>query len=228
MYIKANHFDYDALLGGIVERLDLKDAPLDDQMLSDIFKSFATTYKGLRADQKLKDWQEEIVVSFLGDIQSRVKYTEIIVIEDEEPFLEEDNYHQVLSRVLDDLSGLFEGEGESDLWRYVESFWDCICYNLHPNIEYVSTPEYNHHFKLPNDSILTPEQLANFLRDWVEQYLSSMLEGIDEFLFDNINWNILPSEFMKDIEILDKPGPVVKHGDTLINFPFILLEVHNR
>lgn len=228
MFIKANHFDYDKLLGGIVDHLDLKDEPLTTELVNVVLKTFENNYKVTRQKQELEDWQEKIVVSFLSSVQSMVKYTEIIAVEDEEPFLEEDNYHQVLSRVLDDLSDLFEGDGEDRLWMYVENFWDSICYNLNPQIEYLSTPEHNHHFKLPNEAILTPGQLANFLREWVESYLSSFLTGMDEFLFDNINNQILPQEFMQDINILDIPGSKAKHGDTLITFPLILLEVHNR
>lgn len=228
MYIKANHFDYDKLLGGIVEHLDLKDEPLTTELVNVVLKTFENNYKVTRQKQELEDWQEKIVVSFLSSVQSMVKYTEFIAIEDEEEFLEEDNYHQVLGRVLDDLSDLFEGDGEDKLWMYVESFWDNVCYNMNPQIEYISTPEYNHHFKLPNGAVLTPGQLANFLREWVESYLSSFLTGVDEFLFDNINNQILPQEFMQDINILDIPGSKAKHGDTLITFPLILLEVHNR
>lgn len=228
MYIKANHFDYDKLLGGIVDHLDLKDEPLTTELVNVVLKTFENNYKVTRQKQELEDWQEKIVVSFLSSVQSMVKYAEFIANEDEEPFLEEDSYHQVLGRVLDDLSDLFEGDGESKLWMYVENFWDHICYNLNPQIEYITTPEYNHHFKLPNGAVLTPGQLANFLREWVENHLSSFLTDVDEFLFDNINNQILPHEFMQDINILDIPGSKAMHGDTLITFPLILLEVHNR
>lgn len=211
MYIKANHFNYDKLLGGIVEHLDLQDAPLDDQMVSNVFKGFESTYKELRANQKLEDWQENIVIELLSSLRLTCDY------------LGQD-LGDCLDKVLNNLVDIFTGEDDGALWGYVENFYD----RLISGIEHGAKLSPGNHVVLANGAELEPEQFANFLRSWVESHLSNELEGINGFLFDAINENVLPREYMKDINVMDIPGSKAKHGDTLITFPLILLEVHNR
>lgn len=207
MYIKANNFDYDGLLRGIVTHLDFQDTPLGDDDVARVFKNFATAYKGVRAAQGLEEWQEAIVIEFLSGIQ-----------------LTAHDFGNTLSEVLDNLVDILTGEDDGKLWCYVEPFMDRI------ELDYIAdvTLTLSGEFVLKDDITMTPDVFANFLKEWTEKHLSNRLEGVNGFLFDNINMNILPREYMKDINILDIPGAKVKYGDTLITFPLILLEVHNR
>lgn len=224
MFIKANHFNYDKLLGGIVEHLDLQDTPLDDQMVSDVLKGFESTYKELHANQKLEDWQEELVIEFLSSIQATVAYDKQWNSEDDE-IKEELSYHSVLVKVLDTLVDCITGTNDDIMSCYLDHFIDRIVYG---HIPHLCTMDREGNFILANGATLEPDQFANFLRGWVENHLSTDLEGINGFLFDEINHNVLPREYMKDIHVVDIPGSKAKHGDTLITFPLILLEVHNR
>lgn len=207
MYIKANHFDYDSLLRGIVTHLDLQDTPLVDQDVTKVLKNFATAYKGVRAAQGLEEWQEAIVIEFLSSVQ-----------------LSTHDFGNTLAEVLDNLADILTGEDDGKLWCYVEPFMDRI------ELDYIAdvTLTLSGQFVLKDDITMEPDVFANFLKEWTEKHLSNQLEGINGFLFDNINLNILPREYMKDINIMDIPGQIVKYGDTLITFPLILLEVHNR
>lgn len=207
MYIKANHFNYDKLLGGIVEHLDLQDTPLDDLMVSNVFKGFESTYKELRTNQKLEDWQESIVIEFISSIE-----------------LMATNFSGALDQVLENIVDIFTGQDDGSLWRFIEIFMDRIELDQVPDV----TLTLQGNFVLKDDIQLSPDVFAQFLKEWVESHLSHQLEGINGFLFDQINHNVLPREYMKDITILDIPGSKAKHGDTLITFPLILLEVHNR
>ncbi|QZA70542.1 hypothetical protein AH04_59 [Erwinia phage AH04] len=224
MYIKANHFNYDKLLGGIVEHLDLQDTPLDDQMVSNVFKGFESTYKELRANQKLEEWQEQIVVQFLASIQTTVMYYASSWFNDDDEPREVMGYTEVLAKLLDSLADCLTGTGDDDMIEYVDSFIDRIVTGDIKEVKFTNDLKYC----LINGAELDAEQFANFLRSWVESHLSNELEGINGFLFDAINENVLPREYMKDINVMDIPGSKAKHGDTLITFPLILLEVHNR
>lgn len=224
MYIKANHFNYDKLLGGIVEHLDLQDTPLDDQMVSDVFKSFESTYKELRTNQQLEDWQERIVVQFLASVQTTVLYHTSSWFCDDEESRQEMSYAEILAKLLDTLVDCLTGTNDDDLVEYTEEFVDRIMNGHMEEVSFTNDLKY----RLINGAELDAEQFANFLRSWVESHLSSELNGINGFLFNEINENVLPQEFMKDINIMDIPGSKAKHGDTLITFPLILLEVHNR
>lgn len=224
MFIKANNFNYDKLLGGIVEHLDLQDTPLDDQMVSDIFKGFESTYKELRANQKLEDWQEQIVVQFLASVQTTVLYYGSSWFNDDEEPRQEMSYTEILAKLLDTLVDCLTGTNDDDLVEYTEAFVDRIIHGQMEEVKFTSDLKY----QLINGAILEPDQFANFLKSWVESHLSNELNGINGFLFDEINNNVLPQEYMKDINVMDLPGSKAKHGDTLITFPLILLEVHNR
>lgn len=224
MFIKANHFDYDKLLGGIVEHLDLKDEHPDDQMVSDLFKNFESTYKRLRIDQKLEDWQEELVVEFLSSVQTSVMYNGQYQLDDES-LGEDQSYHAILARIMDSLVDCITGTNDDTLSAYLDGFIDRIAYD---HISHLCTMNREGKFILANGATLEPEQFANFLKSWVESHLSNELDGINGFLFEEINNNVLPQEYMKDINVMDIPGSKAKHGDTLITFPLILLEVHNR
>jgi hypothetical protein len=224
MYIKANHFDYDKLLGGIVEHLGLQDTPLDDQMVSDVFKGFESSYKELRTNQKLEDWQERIVVQFLASVQTTVMYYASSWFNDDEEPRQEMSYAEILAKLLDTLVDCLTGTNDDELVEYTESFIDRIVTGDMQEVTFTSDCKY----RLINGAELDAEQFANFLRSWIESHLSSDLDGINNFLFNEINENVLPREYMKDITIMDIPGSKAKHGDTLITFPLILLEVYDR
>lgn len=211
MYIKANRFDYGKLLKGIVTHLDLQDTPLDDQMVTNVFKGFEVAYKQHRSNQKLEDWEEKIVIEFLSSVQMTCDY------------LDKD-FGEYLDKILQNLVDMLTGDDDGLLWSYIEAFMDRVECDHIPDLTLTLTGD----FVVKDDITMTPDVFAGFLRGWVESHFSHSMEGINGFLFDAINENILPHEYMKDITIMDIPGTKVKHGDTLITLPFILLEVYDR
>lgn len=222
MYIKANHFNYDTLLAGLVEHLDLQDTPLDDQMLAKIFKDFETRHKARRSACKLEEWQEKIVVEFLNSVQF-VQCAIGVKTDDEYEEPSSSDFYELLANLLDTLVDCITATNNDDLIEYL----DCFLRRLYSgNIEGVTFTD-DDTFTLANGAVLDAEQFANFLRDWTETYLTDEISDLDKFLLFHLNGNIGVTEYMKDITVLDIPGPKARHGDSVIGFPSILLEVYN-
>lgn len=204
MFIRANHFDYDALLTGIMDHADLKDEGVTSESVLRVLKAFEKRYKEQKAISPLEDWQEALCIEFLAGIQSYSNYLEA---EEDEP-----NYHTSFENrvieVLEDLPAYYDA---GDSIRGIHHFCETFVHRL-----YEHYPQFND---------LTGEQFTETLRGLLNQYAGRKLEGIDKFLFNEINKNILASESMTDINILDIPGTTVKYGNALITFPIILLEV---
>lgn len=207
MFVRANHFDYDALLAGIIDHADLKDEAVTDESILQVLKSFEKKYKEQKAVSPLEPWQEALCIKFLSGIQS---YSTFLEAEEEEP-----DYHKAFEQdvieVLEDLPAYFDG---GDSVRGIHKFCETFVHSL-----YKDYPDLND---------MTGDEFTDTLRGWLDQYTGRKLEGIDKFLFNEINKNILLFESMTDLTILDVPGTTVKYGNALITFPIILLEVHNR
>lgn len=224
MFVRANHFNYDTLLNGIVEHLDLQDEAIDDQTVLNVFKGFEKEYKELKHEQKLSDWEVMVASEFISAIQiGSLQYKKTMKSMNEQP---DDRYdfHTLLVTILEELPGICTGEDDGDLWCEVELFFDKITNDQIPGLTLLNDGTYI----IENGARLTPDQFGNFLKDWVERHLSMEMKGLHSFLFDNINENILPREYMKDLTICDIPGSKVEYGNALITFPLILLEVYER
>jgi len=219
MYIKANHFDYDALLTGIVDRLDLQDNPLDDETIKKVFIDFQARHKVRTAANQLEPWQETIVLSLLNSVQHTQNYVD--AEENSDPTA--DDFYILMGKILNTLGDCLTGTNDDLLVGYLEHFLDWIG-NGH--VEGV-TLDNEGDYVLANGATLKSDQFANFLRDWTERYLTAEISELDKFLLHHINNNIGYTEYLKSMTVLDLPGPKVKYGDSVITFPSILLEVHN-
>lgn len=229
MYLKANYFNYDTFIQGIITELGSQDQVIDDDYFLNLFKGFEKNYKLSKEGLTLEPWQESLVVDLISSVQLTVKcvvegFEGLDTETPEDEMKKSDHYREVMIKILDNLVEIFTGEDDGSLWYYIENFYDGVY--LSGRSGAAGRPDGK--IVIPGGIELEPEQFAHFLKDWAHQYLSIELSDSDRILFDHINNNILPREYMKDITVIDVPGTKVKYGDTVITFPLILLEVYDR
>lgn len=221
MYVNATHFDYDAFLGGIIEHAGLKDTGVTDDAIKDILLKFEVAYRQhMELKDKLTPIQKEIchrfIVSVLCDVYCEDESSEYAVTDMSKLTEVMDKR---LAYSLDSLEALLTSDIEPLDIDEVTFFLNWMS----ERGKEVNKGDYC--FEIEGMGYINPADFVNHLSTWLESYVRSSFSELNKFIFDNINWNILPREILIGLTILDRPGKTVKYGNALITFPIILLEV---
>lgn len=218
MFIRANNFEYDKLLEGIIELGDFKDVVVDDETILKVMLNFQEAYKAEIKKDMLKPWQRDVCAQFLSCIGGSVNYRS----EEEELGLKEkvDAFDALVKETLEVLEEMLEGTDDGRYWNLLEYFVDFV--NEHALVGTSEPPVW--HYVFDGDSVKATD-FVNHLTEWLSIYSGSQLTGVNHFIYTVMNLNILPNELVRDITVLDLPGNKVKYGNALITFPIILLEV---
>lgn len=219
MFIRANHFDYDKLLEGIIELGDFKDEIITDKTIHKVMLNFQEAYKEELKKDTLAPWQREICAQFFSSIGNDTNYG--FTDEDEITLVEKvATFDTAVKESLELLEAILEGSNTEKTWGDLENFSDYI--NDHALLATEEPPVWYYSF---NGVSIKDTDFVNHLTEWLDIYSGSKLTGLNQFLFSALNLNLLPHELVQDITVLDLPGNKVKHGNALITFPIILLEV---
>lgn len=224
MYVKANHFDYDAFLEGIQNLGGLQDDILTQEILTGVLKRFADNYKKLsEASLNLGKERNELCQLLLSDAVFDYKVEQAADNVDEP----RGSYHQISSNLDEQITDSIEwveyalqnGHEPCDTdfaYKTTKYLYDRVIDNAKDELKL----SY-----LIDSEIISEDEIIIRLKEWLESYLRSELSDLDKFIFDNISYNMKSAEVLNGISVIDIPGTIVKYGDTLITIPLILIEV---
>lgn len=215
MYVIVNNFNYEDLLNKLVQKLGLEDVPLTDDVIKKVFLDLQTRFN---INQRKKLTVDEITLvenyfkNFIG-----LSYSDYIEDEDPEQKDNEANKDEFLmaisSEYEESLIGLtaimMTPEDERAIYS-PESL--AVVDKL---IEMSSGLDYE------EDPI---ETAIDYLASLVDKYLSRDIEEIDLFLLKEMECALSEGEFLSAVHVFDKPGKLVRYGNTLITFPIIVIE----
>lgn len=219
MFIRANHFEYDKLLEGIIELGDFKDEVIDDESILKVMLNFQEAYKAQIKKDTLEPWQREICNQFFSSVGGGINYG--FVDEDDITLVEKTTtFEASVKECLEKLEAVLDGSDDGRLWNELEFFTDYV--DEHAELVSENPPRWNYVFE---GTKIKDTDFVNHLTGWLEVYNGASLTGLNRFLYNAINLNLLPHELVRDINVLDLPGNKVEHGNVLITFPIIMLEV---
>lgn len=219
MFIRANHFDYDKLLAGIIELGDFKDEVIDDKSILKVMLNFQDVYKAEIKKDNLKPWQRKICNQFFSSVGGGINYG--FAGEDELTLVEKvDSFETSVKECLEHLEAVLDGSDEGHFWGELEFFVDYV--DDHAELVTENPPSWEYVF---GKTRIKEKDFVNHLTGWLDVYNGSNMTGLNRFLYNAINLNLLPHELVRDITVLDLPGNKVVHGNVLITFPLIMLEV---
>ncbi|QYN80035.1 putative RNA polymerase sigma factor [Kosakonia phage Kc263] len=219
MFIRANHFEYDKLLEGIIELGDFKDEVIDDESILKVMLNFQEAYKAQIKKDTLKPWQRKICAQFFSSVGGAINYG--FASEDDVTLVEKvASFDTSVKECLEKLEAVLDGSDDGYLWGPLEFFVEYV--NDHAVLVTEDPPSWDYVF---SGQRIKGGDFVNHLAEWLGIYNGAQLEGLNHFLYKAINLNLLPHELVRDITVLDLPGDKVKHGNVLITFPIIMLEV---
>ena len=206
MFVYLNAFDYDELIGGIVERLGIQDEPLTYEMLLKAFKSVSERLK--RRTELISSINEdpEKLVEKLAD-----SYLELIRISPH--FNDETNPVSFLIEII-------TGSRPQSVWEGYE-----IYLILSEDHQEVGNDKDGYYLDIdPEEALAVAETILNFIE-------CNKLVGedpLDSFLEEHIKNQLIGDEpGSLQLEVIDSPGKVVTYGNSLITFPLLLAKVEH-
>ena len=206
MFVYLNAFDYDELIGGIVERLGIQDEPLTYEMLLKAFKSVSERLK--RRTELISSINEdpEKIVEKLAD-----SYLELIRISPH--FNDETNPVSFLIEII-------TGSRPQSVWEGYE-----IYLILSEDHQEVGNDKDGYYIDIdPEEALAVAETILNFIE-------CNKLMGedpLDSFLEEHIKNQLIGDEpGSLQLEVIDSPGKVVTYGNSLITFPLLLAKVEH-
>ena len=204
MFVYLNAFDYDELIGGIVERLGIQDEPLTYEMLLKAFKSVSERLK--RRTELISSINEdpEKLVEKLAD-----SYLELVRISPH--FNDETNPVSFLLEII-------TGSRPQSVWEGYE-----IYLILSEDHQEVGNDKDGYYLDIDPEEALA---VAETVLDFIECNKLMGEDPLDSFLEEHIKNQLIGDELGSlQLEVIDSPGKVVTYGNSLITFPLLLAKV---
>ena len=206
MFVYLNAFDYDELIGGIVERLGIQDEPLTYEMLLKAFKSISERLK--RRTELISSINEdpEKIVEKLAD-----SYLELVRISPH--FNDETNPISFLLEII-------TGSRPQSVWEGYE-----IYLILSEDHQEVGSDKDGYYLDIDPEEALA---VAETILDFIECNKLMGEDPLDSFLEEHIKNQLIGDEpGSLQLEVIDSPGKVVTYGNSLITFPLLLAKVEH-
>ena len=206
MFVYLNAFDYDELIGGIVERLGIQDEPLTYEMLLKAFKSISERLK--RRTELISSINEdpEKIVEKLAD-----SYLELVRISPH--FNDETNPVSFLLEII-------TGSRPQSVWEGYE-----IYLILSEDHQEVGNDKDGYYLDIDPEEALA---VAETILDFIECNKLMGEDPLDSFLEEHIKNQLIGDEpGSLQLEVIDSPGKVVTYGNSLITFPLLLAKVEH-
>lgn len=206
MFVYLNAFDYDELIGGIVERLGIQDEPLTYEMLLKAFKSVSERLK--RRTELISSINEdpEKIVEKLAD-----SYLELVRISPH--FNDETNPVSFLLEII-------TGSRPQSVWEGYE-----IYLILSEDHQEVGNDKDGYYLDIDPEEALA---VAETVLDFIECNKLMGEDPLDSFLEEHIKNQLIGDEpGSLQLEVIDSPGKVVTYGNSLITFPLLLAKVEH-
>ena len=206
MFVYLNAFDYDELIGGIVERLGIQDEPLTYEMLLKAFKSVSERLK--RRTELISSINEdpEKIVEKLAD-----SYLELVRISPH--FNDETNPVSFLLEII-------TGSRPQSVWEGYE-----IYLILSEDHQEVGNDKDGYYLDIDPEEALA---VAETILDFIESNKLIGEDPLDSFLEEHIKNQLIGDEpGSLQLEVIDSPGKVVTYGNSLITFPLLLAKVEH-
>ena len=206
MFVYLNAFDYDELIGGIVERLGIQDEPLTYEMLLKAFKSISERLK--RRTELISSINEdpEKIVEKLAD-----SYLELVRISPH--FNDETNPVSFLLEII-------TGSRPQSVWEGYE-----IYLILSEDHQEVGNDKDGYYLDIDPEEALA---VAETILDFIESNKLMGEDPLDSFLEEHIKNQLIGDEpGSLQLEVIDSPGKVVTYGNSLITFPLLLAKVEH-
>lgn len=206
MFVYLNAFDYDELIGGIVERLGIQDEPLTYEMLLKAFKSISERLK--RRTELISSINEdpEKIVEKLAD-----SYLELVRISPH--FNDETNPVSFLLEII-------TGSRPQSVWEGYE-----IYLILSEDHQEVGNDKDGYYLDIDPEEALA---IAETILDFIECNKLIGEDPLDSFLEEHIKNQLIGDEpGSLQLEVIDSPGKVVTYGNSLITFPLLLAKVEH-
>lgn len=206
MFVYLNAFNYDELIGGIVERLGIQDEPLTYEMLLKAFKSVSERLK--RRTELISSINEdpEKIVEKLAD-----SYLELVRISPH--FNDETNPVSFLLEII-------TGSRPQSVWEGYE-----IYLILSEDHQEVGSDKDGYYLDIDPEEALA---VAETILDFIECNKLMGEDPLDSFLEEHIKNQLIGDEpGSLQLEVIDSPGKVVTYGNSLITFPLLLAKVEH-
>lgn len=206
MFVYLNAFNYDELIGGIVERLGIQDEPLTYEILLKAFKSVSERLKRRKKFLSSANEDPDKIVERLAD-----RFLELVRISPH--FNDETNSFDFLFAII------------------MKSKPQSVCegYEIYQILSEV-------HQEVGNDQDgyyldMDPEEalaIAETILDFIEYNKLIGEDPLDSFLEEHIKNQLIGDEpGSLQLEVIDSPGKVVTYGNALITFPLLLAKVEH-
>ena len=206
MFVYLNAFNYDELIGGIVERLGIQDEPLTYEMLLKAFKSVVERLK--RRTELISSINEdpEKIVEKLAD-----SYLELVRISPH--FNDETNPVSFLLEII-------TGSRPQSVWEGYE-----IYLILSEDHQEVGSDKDGYYLDIDPEEALA---VAETVLDFIECNKLIGDDPLDSFLEEHVKNQLIGDEpGSLQLEVIDSPGKVVTYGNSLITFPLLLAKVEH-
>lgn len=204
MFVYLNAFNYDELIGGIVERLGIQDEPLTYEILLKAFKSVSERLK--RRNEFLSSTNEDPdrMVEKLAD-----RYLELVRIS---PHFNDD------TNPTSFLVELIVGSKPQSVWEGYEIYQ--ILSEVHQE---VGNDQDGYYLDIDPEEALA---IAEAILGYIESNKLIGEDPLDSFLEEHIKNQLIGDEpGSLQLEVIDSPGKVVTYGNALITFPLLLAKV---
>lgn len=208
MYVHLNCFDYDKLLRDIVTNYELEDQKLSTEMISKIFKDLGKVYSGINREDLSGDRLELVQKVIVSTINWRDYRGE-----NPEEFAE--SCGESLTTLLETLTEALS-EPSEEYPEEVNDLCDLFVKIFYENGQGPGEDEVEY---LADCISSLGEDILGYVTP-VDKFSEAQL-GIMKFIEEQL----LPTEILVGLEILDIPGQTVNWDDTLITFPLILIKV---
>ena len=206
MFVYLNAFDYDELIGGIVERLGIQDEPLTYEMLLKAFKSVSERLKRRSEHNSSTNEDPEKLVEKLAD-----SYLELIRISPH--FNDETNPVSFLLEII-------TGSRPQSVWEGYE-----IYLILSEDHQEVGNDKDGYYLDIDPEEALA---VAETILDFIECNKLIGEDPLDSFLEEHVKNQLIGDEpGSLQLEVIDSPGKVVTYGNSLITFPLLLAKVEH-
>ena len=206
MFVYLNAFNYDELIGGIVERLGIQDEPLTYEMLLKAFKSVSERLKRRSEHNSSANEDPEKLVEKLAD-----SYLELIRISPH--FNDETNPVSFLLEII-------TGSRPQSVWEGYE-----IYLILSEDHQEVGSDKDGYYLDIDPEEALA---VAETILDFIECNKLMGEDPLDSFLEEHIKNQLIGDEpGSLQLEVIDSPGKVVTYGNSLITFPLLLAKVEH-
>lgn len=208
VYVSMNNFNYDKLIDRIIKHTGMGDTELTDGVIQRIFKDLAKVFNQNKR-KELTPEEVKVAETFMKDLVG-LRFSDY---EDEEA----SEFYVALSEAMEwslqnfqeVLTGAIPLEEVSDTSK---DFYDALLELM--DAESMTDEEDG------ELAMATLERLQEILSD----YVSGEFDELQLAILAEMEKNLLDGELITGLQVENRPGRVVKHGDSLVTFPLILMK----